>query len=262
MTENAWQVSAEAAEVYEAKFVPAIFAEWAPRIAGAAGIGPGQRVLDVACGTGIVARECARRGAEVTGLDLNEGMLSVARRISPEIDWRQGDASDVPFEDGSFDAVVCQFGLMFFPEREKSLAEQWRVLAPGGRLAVSTWDAIEQIPIYVAMVGLIERHAGGDAAQALRAPFWLGDTTNLTNVFSAAGIADFEIDTHAGTERFASVDEFVEIEIKGSPLANAFDDDSYAALLADARVELPAYRKGEKDFEFPTSAHIVRAKKP
>lgn len=262
MTENAWQVSAEAAEVYEAKFVPAIFAEWAPRIAGAAGIGPGQRVLDVACGTGVVARECARRGAEVTGLDLNEGMLSVARRISPEIDWRQGDASDVPFEDGSFDAVVCQFGLMFFPEREKSLAEQWRVLAPGGRLAVSTWDAIEQIPIYVAMVGLIERHAGGDAAQALRAPFWLGDTTNLTNVFSAAGIADFEIDTHAGTERFASVDEFVEIEIKGSPLANAFDDDSYAALLADARVELPAYRKGEKDFEFPTSAHIVRAKKP
>lgn len=262
MTENAWQVSAEAAEVYEAKFVPAIFAEWAPRIAGAAGIGPGQRVLDVACGTGVVARECARRGAEVTGLDLNEGMLSVARRISPEIDWRQGDASDVPFEDGSFDAVVCQFGLMFFPEREKSLAEQWRVLAPGGRLAVSTWDAIEQIPIYVAMVGLIERHAGGDAAQALRAPFWLGDTTNLTNVFSAAGIADFEIDTHAGTERFASVDEFVEIEIKGSPLANAFDDDSYAALLADARVELPSYRKGEKDFEFPTSAHIVRAKKP
>lgn len=262
MTENAWQVSAEAAEVYEAKFVPAIFAEWAPRIAGAAGIGPGQRVLDVACGTGVVARECARRGAEVTGLDLNEGMLSVARRISPDIDWRQGDASDVPFEDGSFDAVVCQFGLMFFPEREKSLAEQWRVLAPGGRLAVSTWDAIEQIPIYVAMVGLIERHAGGDAAQALRAPFWLGDTTNLTNVFSAAGIADFEIDTHAGTERFASVDEFVEIEIKGSPLANAFDDDSYAALLADARVELPSNRKGEKDFEFPTSAHIVRAKKP
>ena len=222
MTEHAWQISSEAADIYEAKLVPAIFGEWAPRIADAAGIGPGQRVLDVACGTGVVGRECARRGATVTGLDLNDGMLSVARRISPDIDWRQGDASDMPFEDGLFDAVVCQFGLMFFPEREKSLAEQWRVLAPGGRLAVSTWDAIEQTPGYVAMVGLIERYAGEEVAQALRAPFWLGNKTNLTNVISAAGIADFEIDTHAGTERFASVDEFVEIEIKGSPMANSF----------------------------------------
>ena len=261
MTEHARQISSEAADIYEAKLVPAIFGEWAPRIADAAGVGPGQRVLDVSCGTGVVARECARRGATVTGLDLNDGMLSVARRISPDIDWRQGDASDMPFEDGLFDAVVCQFGLMFFPEREKSLAEQWRVLAPGGRLAVSTWDTIEQTPVYVAMVGLIERYASEEVAQALRAPFWLGNKTNLTNVISAAGIADFEIDTHAGTERFASVDEFVEIEIKGSPMANSFDDDSYAALLKDARVEFPSYRNGERNFDFPTSAHIVRAKK-
>ena len=262
MREQAWQVSAEAAEVYEAKFVPAIFGEWAPRIADAAGIEPGQRVLDVACGTGVVARECAHRGATVTGLDLNESMLSVARRISPDIDWRQADASDLPFEDGTFDAVVCQFGLMFFPEREKSLSEQWRILAPGGRLAVSTWDVIEQIPIYVAMVGLIERHGGGDAAQVFRAPFWFGDKTNLTNVFSAAGITGLEIDTHAGIERFGSLDEFVEVEIKGSPLAESFDDDSYAALLEDARVELPSYRKGVTGFEYPTSAHIVHARKP
>lgn len=261
MTEHTWQISAKAAEVYEARFVPAIFGEWAPRIADAAGIAAGQRVLDVACGTGIVARECARRGATVTGLDLNEGMLGVARRISPGIDWRQGDASDLPFEDGSFDAVVCQFGLMFFPKREESLAEQWRVLAPGGTLVVSIWDAIEQTPIYVAMVGLIEQYAGADAAQALRAPFWLGNKDNLTNVLRASGIADFEIDTRAGTERFASIDEFVEIEIKASPLADSFDDDSYAALLKDARVELPSYRKGESGFEFPTSAHIVHAKK-
>ena len=100
MTEHAWQISAEAAEVYEAKFVPAIFGEWAPRIADAVAIERGHRVLDVACGTGVAARECARRGATVTGLDLNEGMLTVARRISPDIDWRQGDASDLPFEDG------------------------------------------------------------------------------------------------------------------------------------------------------------------
>lgn len=261
MTEHAWQVSTEAAEIYEAKFVPAIFGEWGPRLADATSVEPGQRVLDAACGTGVAARECARRGAVVTGLDLNEGMLSVARRIAPNIEWRQGDVAGLPFADGSFDAVVCQFGLMFFPEREKALGELWRVLAPGGRLAVSTWDAIERIPIYLAMVALIERHAGEDAAQGLRAPFWLGDKSNLGNVFGGAGIAGFEIDTHAGIERFGSVDEFVEIEIKGSPLAEAFDDDNYAALLADARVELPSYREGESSFEFATSAHIVRAAK-
>ena len=211
MTERAWQVSAEAAKIYEARSVPAIFEEWAPRIADAVAADQCHRVLDVACGTGVVARECARRGATVTGLDFNEGMLSVARSISPDIDWRQGDACDLPFEDGSFDAVVCQFGLMFFPERKKSLGEQWRVLAPDGRLAVSTWDAIEQIPIYGAMVGLIKRHADGDAVEAFRATFWLGDKTNLSNVFSAAGITDFEIHTHTGINRFASVGEFVEI---------------------------------------------------
>ena len=262
MTQHALQMSAQAAEVYEAKFVPAAFREWAPRIADAAAIESGQRVLDVACGTGVVAREFARQGATVTGLDLSEDMLSVARRISPEIDWHQGDASELPFEDGSFDAVVCQFGLMFFPEREKSLGEQWRVLAPGGRLVVSVWDAIEQIPIYACMVGLIERHAGVDPAQALRAAFSLGDKTNLTNVFNAAGIAGFEIDTHAGIERFGSVGEFVEIQIKGTRQASFFDHESYAALLEDAWVELPSYRKGEKDFEYQTSAHIIRATKP
>ena len=160
--------------------------------ADAAAIKQGDRVLDVTCGTGVVARECARRGAAVTGLDLNEGMLTVARRISPDIDWHEGDASDLPFEDGSFDAVTCQFGLMFFPEREKSLREQWRVLVSGGRLVVSTWDVIEQNPVFGVIVKLIERHAGADKAQALRSPFSLGDKINLISLLSAAGIAGVE----------------------------------------------------------------------
>src|SRR5688572_16510230 len=109
MSDESWQVSAEAAEIYESRFVPAIFAEWAPRIADAADVNAGANVLDVACGTGVVARECARRGAVVTGLDLNPGMLSVARRISPSVTWRQGDAAALPFPDAVFDAALCQF---------------------------------------------------------------------------------------------------------------------------------------------------------
>jgi SAM-dependent methyltransferase len=94
-----FQVSVEAAEVYESKFVPAIFGEWAPHLVDAAGVAPGQAVLDVGCGTGVVAREAAdRMGGQgsVVGLDLNEGMLAVARRLRPDIEWRQGDAAEVP----------------------------------------------------------------------------------------------------------------------------------------------------------------------
>jgi ubiquinone/menaquinone biosynthesis C-methylase UbiE len=97
-------------------------------------------VLDVACGTGVVAREAARRvgpAGAVAGLDRNEGMLAVARRMAPGIAWRHGLAEALPFPDGAFDAVICQFGLMFFEDRGKALGEMWRALRPGGRLAVA-----------------------------------------------------------------------------------------------------------------------------
>ena len=131
---EAWQVADDAAILYEQSFVPAIFARSAVMVADAAGIGPGDRVLDVGCGTGILAREASGRcGAEgrVVGLDLNPRMLEVARRVAPGIDWQQGDAGALPFADGAFDMVVSQYALMFFPDQALALREMWRVLAPG-----------------------------------------------------------------------------------------------------------------------------------
>src|SRR5215472_12207007 len=117
---EAFQIPIEAAEAYEAAFVPAFFAQWAPILCDAAGLGAGQKVLDVACGTGIVARTAAERvgPAHVTGVDLNQAMLTVARRVRGDIDWRQGDAAALPLADRSFDAVLCQMALMFFPDRD------------------------------------------------------------------------------------------------------------------------------------------------
>src|SRR5690349_11174821 len=115
------QVTRTAADVYEAFFVPALFQEWAPRVADAAAIQPGQRVLDVACGTGVLARSVAERAGPsgaVTGVDVNAGMLAVAQRTAAAIDWRQGRAESLTFPDDSFDAVVSQFGLMFFEDRQ------------------------------------------------------------------------------------------------------------------------------------------------
>jgi SAM-dependent methyltransferase len=172
------QVTRSAADIYEEFFVPALFAAWPGPVADAAGIGPGQKVLDVACGTGVLAREAASRvrpGGTVTGLDRNDGMLAVARRKAPEIEWRQGEAEALPFPDGRFDAVVSQFGLMFFEDRVLALAEMWRVLGPGGRLAVAVWDALERTPGYAAMTALLQRLFGARIADALRAPYCLGD---------------------------------------------------------------------------------------
>ncbi len=111
------QVSASAAQVYEDFFVPALFQQWASRVADAAKIASGHCVLDVACGTGVVTREIAKRLGEngsVIGLDLNPGMLAVAKEKAPNIEWQQGNAEALPFDSNSFDVVVCQFGLMFF----------------------------------------------------------------------------------------------------------------------------------------------------
>jgi ubiquinone/menaquinone biosynthesis C-methylase UbiE len=147
MTEQeGWQVSGDAAEVYERCFVPAIFGRWAPQIVDAASVASVDRVLDVGCGTGVLARAAADRVADesqVTGLDLNEGMLAVARRLRPQIDWRQGDATTLPLPDESYDVVMSQFSLMYFPDRHAAIREMVRVLRPGGRLVVAVWGPYE-----------------------------------------------------------------------------------------------------------------------
>ncbi|RPH77005.1 MAG: methyltransferase domain-containing protein, partial [Candidatus Rokuibacteriota bacterium] len=126
-----FRLSAAAAEMYESQFVPALFAEWAPRLIELAGVAPGQAVVDVACGTGIVARtvaEVQRGQGRVVGLDLNEAMLGVARRVRPDIEWRQGDAARLPFADGVFDVALCQMAFMFFPDRTQVLREMARIV--------------------------------------------------------------------------------------------------------------------------------------
>jgi ubiquinone/menaquinone biosynthesis C-methylase UbiE len=136
-----------AADAYEGLHVPALFQQWAPRLVEAAGVRSGHRVLDVACGTGVLAREAAATvGGDgfVAGLDASPGMLAVAERLAPEIEWRRGAAESLPYEDRSFDAVVSQFGLMFFRDRSAALREMSRALAPGGRLAVAVWESLER----------------------------------------------------------------------------------------------------------------------
>ncbi|MGH8544329.1 MAG: methyltransferase domain-containing protein, partial [Gammaproteobacteria bacterium] len=163
MTTAVPQSQIEAATEYEALFVPALFRQWAPLIADAAEIGPGHRVLDVACGTGVLAREAAARvgkAGRVTGIDPHAGMLTVARRLAPTIDWRQATAESLPLADSSFDAVVSQFGLMFFIDRDKAIREMLRVVIGGGPCVLAVWGTIANVPAFADLVALLDRTAG------------------------------------------------------------------------------------------------------
>jgi SAM-dependent methyltransferase len=254
------QVNASAAEVYEEFFVPALFQEWPPRVADAARVQPGQRVVDVACGTGVLARAIAERvgpGGSVVGLDINAGMLAVARRQAPQIEWWQGPAEALPFDSDSFDAVVSQFGLMFFGDRRAAVAEMARVVRPGGRLVVAVWDALENTPGYAAVTELLQRLFGDEVADALRAPYILGDTQVLRSLFVDAGLPDIEIKTYEGTARFPSIEAWVYTDVKGWTLADLIDDAQFERLLREAEQVLQPFVSAQGTVSFSAPAHIV-----
>lgn len=263
MTSSQGQVSGSAAEVYERFYVPALLGALAPRLADAAGVATGDEVLDVACGTGIVSREAIRRvgaGGTVTGLDRNEGMLAVARRLEPRVAWREGVAEALPFEAASFDAVVCQFGLMFFQDRTRALREMWRVLRPSGRLAVAVWGPIEDAPGYVALARLVRRRMDDAAAAEIDAPFALGDEKPLLSIFEDAGVRGVAVQTVQTEARFPSLDEWMHVEIRGWTLAPRVDDALFAQLLADARREFASLVQKDGTVRFPLSVRIVTAR--
>jgi len=254
------QVSTSAADVYEEFFLPALFQEWPPRMVDAARVGAGQKVLDVACGTGVlagVASHCVGATGRVVGLDCNDGMLAVARRRAPQIEWRQGRAEALPFASDSFDAVMSQFGLMFFDDRRAAIREMSRVLRPGGRLVLAVWDTLENTPGYAAVTELLQRLFGEAVAGALRAPYALGDREGLRALLGEAGVPDAQITTHKGTARFPSIEAWVHTDVKGWTLADMINESQYARLLDEARRALQRFVDDQGAVSFPAPAHVV-----
>jgi len=265
MSNEKLEAQLKAARAYEALFVPALFAQWALKTVEASGLAGGQSVLDVACGTGIVAHAALLQVGStgyIAGLDPNIGMLAVAKELTPTVDWRQGTAESIPFPDASFDVVACQFGLMFM-DSERALREMLRVLKPQGRLVVAVWDRIENIPAYAAEVALVERLAGMQAADALRAPFALGDRSTLTEIFHKADATPVSVLTSNGIGRFPSIRVMVEADLRGwlPVLGVNLAENVINEILTEAESVLGQYVDGDGLVTFDVAAHLVTATK-
>jgi len=258
------QVQQSAAEIYEEFFLPALFAQWGGPVLQAAQVGPGQQVLDVACGTGILARTAVpfvQSNGRIVGLDVNEGMLSVAKKKTSAVEWQHGQAEALPFDDEMFDAVVSQFGLMFFANRRQALAEMVRVLKGNGRLAIAVWDSLENTPGYAAVVTLLERLFGAAVAEGLRSPYVLGDRTELAALFAGLPLVDLHIETRPGCARFPSIADWMFTDIRGWTLADMIDDDQFELLLREAEVVFRPFCNPDGIVQFDAPAHIVTARK-
>jgi SAM-dependent methyltransferase len=265
-----WQLTGGTAEAYERYLVPLLFAPWGERLVERAAPGPGERVLDVACGTGILARQAADRvgpGGAVAGVDLNQGMLDVARAAAaggPPIRWHAGDAAGLPVPDGAFDVVLCQQGVQFFPDPAAALREMRRVLAPGGRVAVSVWRDIRHCPGFGAMADALERHAGADVAAIMRAPFAFGGAERLRGLLAGAGFTGARVRIDIGAVRPPSAEEFLRRQAAASPLAGpvgALDDDRLAAVIRDLDDRLREHTDDD-GVAFPMEATVATARAP
>ena len=254
----------EVAAAYEQMLVPALFKEWAHRLVDAAEVQQNQHVLDVACGTGILARTVAERvgpDGSVSGVDINPAMLSVARRISPETDWREAPAESLPYDDEFFDAVVSQFGLMLFSSPETALREMMRVLKSGGHLAVAVFGSLAKLPAYAAIADVYERVVDKAVGDALRAPFSMGNTDQLASHFEAAGISSAKITSHNGMAVFPGVRDMVLSDVKGwFPFAQIhLDEPTLEAVIQEAEKVLEPFRTADGAVEFRVPVHIITA---
>jgi ubiquinone/menaquinone biosynthesis C-methylase UbiE len=219
-----WQLDGSAPELYEKYLVPAITQKWADDLVGRAQPSAGEEVLDVACGTGVVARSASRcmLHGHVTGLDLNKGMLAVAQtRVSERapIDWIEGSALDLPFPVEKFDLVLCQLGLQFFPDPGRALREMRRVLLPSGRIALSVYSPIERTPGANAFVLALDRVLGPNASKIKRGEHSFNAPDELRELLIDAGFAKVEVQTVVQQIAFPSVLDYVRFQLLATPMA-------------------------------------------
>lgn len=270
MTHERWQLAGSGPESYERYQVPSVFEPLARRFLVHMALRPGQRVLDVACGTGIIARIAATMlgpQGSIVGIDLNPNMLELARAYAPDagarVEWKEGDAASLPCADADFDVVLCQQGLQFFPDRGAALREMHRVLRPAGRVGLCVWRGIEHSPCHVAIADALRRHVGADAAWRFSAPFSFGDPEALNTAVAEAGFREIDIQCDVLMRRLLPPEESIPGLLASTPVGPevaALQERARAAIISEVATALAQYRSGG-GLEVPQPTHVVRAVK-
>jgi ubiquinone/menaquinone biosynthesis C-methylase UbiE len=253
-------------EIYEQALVGPVFLPWAGPLLEDAQLSARDRVLDVACGTGVVARTAKERLGDtgsVVGVDINPAMLAVARRVAPDIDWREGDACALPLgENEKFDVIVCQQGLQFVPDRPEAVRQMRRALAAGGRVAVSAWRPDEEFPVLLELRRIAERHVGPivDRRHSL-------GQTDLESALRDAGFHDVRLKTSSRTIRFNDGSVFVRLNamaLVGMSAASKQLDDEKRAQVVEAiardSAEVVRANTDEKGFGYELGTSIATAR--
>ncbi|MEZ5308692.1 MAG: class I SAM-dependent methyltransferase [Pyrinomonadaceae bacterium] len=263
MTEHELEQQIAASEAYEKIFVPGLFAQWTDWVLDLAGVSEGNAVLDVACGTGVLTRAAADRVGEtgkVAGIDLSCGMVEVAKRLAPEaVDLRVASADCLPYEDGTFDSVVSQFGMMFFPDKPHCVGEMARVIGDEGKVAVAVWDDLESNPVFFDLVNLLDQMAGTAAADALRMPFSMGDGDELWSIGEKGGLKGIGIERQTKPGNFESIRTLVEGEVRGwLPVMGVhLDELLISEILDESGTALAAYSNDDGSATIDLSAVVL-----
>ncbi len=251
--------------------VPSLFAPWATYLVQRANPQSGAHVLDIACGTGIVARKVAPRvgtSGSVAGLDANPDMIDMARIAAEQehmaIEWHTSSAEQLPFPDENFDLILCQFGLMFFTDRLAALQEMHRVLRTSGRLVLSVWQALDRHPFYQTLHDVSLRHFGKSSVEAV---FSLGNSDELRKLLTGSGFRQVEIEPMSITASFPQPEEFLawEIDINPAeaPALRNLDKEAQQGIMAATRQDLQDPLEAiiqDKQVVLPFHAHIAQAR--
>lgn len=260
------------AESYERFMVPSLFAPWAAYLIERANPQLGERVLDVACGTGIVARKVAPLvglQGTVIGLDISSDKIDIARAAAERdhvaIEWHTSPAEQLPFPDQTFDLILCQFGLMFFTDGHAALNEMHRVLRTGGRLVLSVWQGLDRHPFYQTLHEVSKRHLGKSSVETV---FSLGDAEELHKLLTDSGFQQVEFEPMSITARFPQPEEFlaweIDVDPAETPALQNLDPEAQQVILAAVRQDMQGpleevLQANQVVLQF--RAHIARARK-
>ena len=257
-------------EIYDEHLGPLLFEHYAADLAGRLTVPPGGRVLEIACGTGIATerlRAALPEDVEIVATDLNEAMLDFARNKRGDLAnlrYQVADALDLPFEDASFDAVICQFGIMFFPDKAAGAREAARVLKPGGTYAFNVWDSLDRNPVFKVAQDTLSRYFDGDPPAFLLIPFGYHALDPIKALLQGAGFGSPDINVVPTVVERPSARDVARGAVEGNP--GIHDIHARATAPAEEIVEAvaAALREnfGDAPLRTPLQAIVLTARKP